>query len=121
MKLKLFGSYNQKGKLKNYNIENTNFLRKNYKINNINIIFFDKKKKILYITHDFSHIYYNNKRYYDTLIPIDEIKLNKNKKQMIYTIYNFYDNDNKKIVKKVKITITFNENGWNKITKFLNV
>ena len=40
---------------------------------------------------------------------------------MIYTIYNFYDNDNKKIVKKVKITITFNENGWNKITKFLNV
>ena len=48
MKLKLFGSYNQKGKLKNYNIENTNFLRKNYKINNINISFLVKKNFIYY-------------------------------------------------------------------------
>ena len=34
--------------------------------------------------HMIFYIYYNNKRCYDTLIPIDEIKLNKNKKQMIY-------------------------------------
>jgi len=118
MKLKLYGSYNKNGKLKKYNIESTNILRKNYKINNINISLLNKKNKILYITHDFSHTYYNSNGYYDTIISIDKIKLNKNKKQMIYIINYYYDN-NIKINKNTKITITLNSNGWNKITEFL--